>query len=154
MKTSGSVEPHRVLQRNTKLLVAFAVLVAIIVIDISILRLYDSVNKNFLPLDSKEVLFAITSVSCMIAGVVLLEFVKPQSIQDQLTKKVPILQIYRSTKVVQYALGILLAYILFEILIGSSYNTYALLTAIVCSYVLSIGILAIFVARMTDLACF
>ncbi len=52
---------------------------------------------------------------------------------------------------VQYALGILLAYILFEILIGSSYNTYALLTAIVCSYVLSIGILAIFVARMTTL---
>jgi hypothetical protein len=136
------------IQRNTKLIVVFAALVAIIVLDISIIRLYDSVNKNFLPVDSKELLFAVTSVSCVITGIILLEFVRPQGVKDQLAKKVPIWQIYRSTKVAQYALGIVLAYILFQILVGSSYSTYALLTAIACSYTLCMGILAIFVARM------
>jgi hypothetical protein len=149
LKTSGSVEPHELIQRNTKLIVVFAALVAIIVLDISIIRLYDSVSKNFLPADAKEVLFAVTSGSCVIAGIILLEFVRPQQVKDQLAKKVPILQIYRLTKVVQYALGIVLAYILLQILVGSSYSTYALLTAIACSYMLCISILAIFVARMT-----
>jgi len=149
LKTSGSVEPHDLIQRNTKLIVVFATLVAIIVLDISIIRLYDSVSKNFLPVDSKEALFAVTSGSCVIAGIILLRFVRPQRVQDQLAKKVPIWQIYRSTKVLQYALGIVLAFIVFQILVASSYSTYALLTAIACSYALSIGVLSIFVARMT-----
>jgi hypothetical protein len=105
LKTSGSVEPHESIQHNTKLIVVFAALVAIIVLDISIIRLYDSVNKNFLPVDSKELLFAVTSMSCATAGIILLEFVRPQGVKDQLAKKVPIWQIYRSTKVVQYALS-------------------------------------------------
>lgn len=148
MKTNGR-QAHNLIQDNTKFLVIFGVLIIIIVIDISIVRLYDSVSKNFLLVDTKEVLFAVTSASCVIAGIILLEFVKPQRVQDQLGKKVPIWQIYRTTKMVQYALGVVLAYIAFQILVGSSYSTYALLIAIGCSYTLSIGILAIFVARMT-----
>jgi hypothetical protein len=149
LKTSGKVEPHTWIQRNIKLITVFAVLAAIIIVDISFVRLYDTISKNFLPINTKEVLFAVTSGSCMIAGIILLELVKPQQVKDQLPKKVPILQIYRLTKVVQYALGIVLAYILLQILAGSSYSTYALLTAIACSYMLCISILATFVARMT-----
>jgi hypothetical protein len=148
LKTNGSVEPHELIQHNTKLIVVFAALVAIIVLDISIIRLYDSVNKNFLPVDAKEVLFAVTSGSCVIAGIILLKFVRTQRVEDQLAKKVPIWLIYRSTEVVQYTLGIVLAYIIFQMLVASSYSTFALLTAIACSYTLSIGILSIFVARM------
>jgi hypothetical protein len=148
LKTNGR-QAHNLIQDNTKFLVIFGVLITIIVIDISIVRLYDSVSKNFLPVDTKEVLFAVTSASCVIAGIILLEFLKPHRVQDQLGKKVPIWQIYRTTKMVQYALGVVLAYIVFQILVGSSYSTYALLIAIGCSYTLSIGILAIFVARMT-----
>jgi hypothetical protein len=143
------------MQHNTKLIAVFAVLIAIIIVDISFVRLYDTISKNFLPTDTKEVLFAVSSASCVIAGIILLEFVRPQRVQDQLSKKLPIWQIYISTKVTQYALGIILAYIVFQILVGSSYSTYALLTAIVCSYVLCIGILAIFVARtMTTLLAY
>jgi hypothetical protein len=148
LKKNGR-EAHNLIQGNTKFLVILGVLIIIIVMDISIMRLYDIVSKRFLPVDAKEVLFAVTSGSCVIAGIILLEFVRPQEVKDQLAKKVPIWQIYRSTKLVQYALGIVLAYIVFQILVGSSYSTYALLTAIACSYALSIGILAIFVARMT-----
>jgi hypothetical protein len=147
LKTNGR-QAHNLIQGNTKFLVIFGVLIIIIVIDISIVRLYDTVSKNFLPVDTKELLFAVTSVSCVITGIILLEFVRPQEVKDQLAKKAPIWQIYRSTKVVQYALGIVLGYILFQILVGSSYSTYALLAAIACSYALCIGILAIFVARM------
>jgi uncharacterized integral membrane protein len=148
LKTNGR-QAHNLIQDNTKFLVIFGVLIIIIVIDISIVRLYDSVSKNFLPVDTKEVLFAVTSASCVVAGIILLEFVKPQRVQDQLGKKVPIWRIYRTTKMVQYALGVVLGYIVFQILVGSSYSTYALIIAIGCNYTLSIGILAIFVARMT-----
>jgi hypothetical protein len=146
LKTNGR-QVHNLIQGDTKFLVIFGVLIVIIVIDISIVRLYDTVSKNFLPLDAKEALFVVTSGSCVIAGIILLEFMRPQRIQ--LAKKVPIWQIYRSTKVVQYALGIVLAYIVFQILEESYYSTYALLSAIACSYGLCIGILAIFVARIT-----
>lgn len=149
MKTSGKVELQGWIERHIKLVAVFAVLVTIIIVDISFIRLYDTISKNFLSVDVKEVLFTITSASCVIAGVILLEFVRPHEVKDQLAKKAPIWQIYRSTKVVQYALGVVLAYILFQILVGSSYSTYALLTGIACSYGLCIGILAIFVARMT-----
>jgi hypothetical protein len=148
LKTGGSIEPDELMQHNTKLIVVFAVLVAIIISDISIIRLYDNVNKNFLSVNSKELLFAITSASCLIAGIILLQFVKPQRVKNQLANEIPIWQIYRSTKLVQYALGIVLAYITFQIIVGTSYSTYGLLTAIACSYGLCIGILVIFVARM------
>lgn len=148
MKTGGSIEPHELIQHNTKLIVVFAVLIAIIISDISIIRLYDNVNKNFLSVNSKELLFAVTSASCLIAGIILLQFVKPQRVKDHLANEIPIWQIYRSTKLVQYALGIVLAYIIFQILGGTSYSTYGLLTAIACSYGLCIAILVIFVARM------
>jgi hypothetical protein len=147
LKTNGR-QAHNLIQGNTKFLVIFGVLIIIIVIDISIVRLYDTVSKNFLPVDTKEALFALTSGSCVVAGIILLKFVRPQEVKDQLAKKVPTWQIYRSTKVVQYALGIVLAYIVFQILVASSYSTYALLAAIACSYALCIGILSIFVARM------
>ena len=45
--------------------------------DIALIRIYDIISKQFIPIDTKEILFVITSISCLVAEYLLLEFIKP-----------------------------------------------------------------------------
>lgn len=132
-------------------LIVMSILIALIVIDVSVIRIYDYVSKFFIPTSDKEIFFIIVSVTCLAAEFILIEFVRPLRTTQERKTKLHIGLIYWITKLTQYALGAGIAYIILHMLLGSSYSTINLVIIISCSYILSIGILGVFIARMLRL---
>lgn len=129
-------------------LIFVAILITLLILDVSLIRIYDFVSKFFIPMHAKELLFTIVSASCLGAIFVLLELIKPLRVEQERKTGLHILLIYRITKIVQYAVGVVVVYTIMQVLLGSSFSTLNILLAIGCSYLLSIGILGLFMIRM------
>ena len=139
---------------QTKFLVVMSVLMGLIIADVSLIRIYDFVSKLFIPTDLREWLFTVISISILITLIVLLRYIRPTQIGGQRKTKLPIRFIYLITKLVLYASGVMVVYIIIQIFTGSSYSTIDLNIVILLSYVLSIGILSVFVVRLARLISF
>jgi hypothetical protein len=138
------------LYSNRKLLVVISALIVLMVIDIALFRIYDIINKQFISIYTKEILFAIISISCLVSEYLLLEFVKPRD-ENKSRSKLHDSLLYSVTKGAQYVIGAIVVILILQILFSSYYNNIILLALILCSYVLSIGILSVFIARILTL---
>ena len=127
---------------------------AVIIIDISVIRIYDYISKFFIPTSDREVFFVVVSVTCLAAQFTLIEFVSPLRNTQERKTKLHTRLIFQVTKLIQYALGVIIIYIILQMLLSSSYSTINLVVVILCSYILSIGILGVFIARMLGLLAF
>jgi hypothetical protein len=134
-----------------KFLVVVSILIILMVADIALIRIYDIISKQFITTDTKEILFAIISVSCLVAEYLLLEFIKPVRNKDRNKNKLHANLLYVITKAIQYVIGAIVVLLILQILLSSKYNNIVLLTIILCSYVLSIGILSVFIVRILTL---
>jgi hypothetical protein len=135
-------------------LIVVAILIALIVIDVSVIRIYDFISKFFIPTTYREIFFVIISVACLAAEFILIEFIRPLRTTQERKTKLHVGIIYLITKLTQYALGAGIIYIVIQVMLGSSYDTINLVTIISGSYLLSIGILGVFIARMLGLLSF
>jgi hypothetical protein len=136
---------------NRKLLVVVSALIILMVSDISLIRIYDIISKQFIPTNTKEILFAIISISCLIAEYLLLEFIKPLHNKNKSENKLHVNLLYIITKATQYVIGAIVASLILQILLLSKYSNIVLLAIILVSYVLSIGILSSFIIRILTL---
>jgi hypothetical protein len=135
-------------------LIVISVLITLIVIDVSVIRIYDYVSKLFIPTNDREILFVILSLGCLAGEFILIEFMRPlRTIQERKTK-LHVGLIYWITRLTQYFLGAGVIYVILQMLIGSSYNTISLMVIISSSYILSVCILGVFMARMLRLLPF
>lgn len=125
----------------------------LIIADISLIRIYDFVSKLFIPMQARLVLFSAISLACLASAFILLELIKPRTSQER-KNRLHVEIIYRITKLIQYALGAVIMYMILQMFLTSSYATSNLIILISCSYLLSIGILGIFIARMLSLVSF
>jgi hypothetical protein len=139
---------------NRKLLVVISALIVLMVTDIALSRIYDIISKQFIPIHTKEILFAIISISCIVAEYLFLEFIKPLRDENKSKNKLHVSLLYSVTKGLQYVIGAIVVLLILQILLSSYYSNIILLAIILCSYVLSIGILSIFLARILTLLSF
>ena len=139
------------LYSNRKLLVVISALIVLMVTDIALFRIYDIISKQFISIYTKEILFAIISISCLVAEYLLLEFIKPLRDENKNKNKLHISLLYSVTKGAQYVIGAIVVLLIIQILSSSYYSNVILLAIILCSYVLSIGILSVFIARILTL---
>ena len=139
------------LYSNRKLLVVISALIVLMVTDIALFRIYDIISKQFISIYTKEILFAIISISCLVAEYLLLEFIKPLRDENKNKNKLHISLLYSVTKGAQYVIGAIVVLLIIQILSSSYYSNVILLAIILCSYVLSIGILFVFIARILTL---
>ena len=137
-----------------RLYIVMAILVPLIVVDISLVRLYDVISKQFISFDTKEILFGIISVSILTAQYVLLRFVRPPTTLNPKSDKLRVKQMYFVVKMVQYSLGVIVIIIIFQTILQSYYTTFILLLGIVVSYSISVGILSAFIIRMSSWVSF
>ena len=142
------------LYSNRKLLVVISALIVLMVTDIALFRIYDIINKQFISIYTKEILFAIISISCLVAEYLLLEFIKPLRDENKNKNKLHVGLLYHVTKGAQYVIGAIVVLLILQILFSSYYSNIILLAIVLCSYVLSIGILSIFIARILTLLSF
>ena len=127
-----------------------AILVPLIVVDISLVRVYDVISKQFISYDTKEILFGIISVSIIVAQYVLLRFVIPPTTLNHKSDKLRVKQMYFVIKMVQYILLVIVVILILQTILQSYYSTFILLLVIVISYSISVGILSAFIARMSS----
>lgn len=104
-------------------------------------------------MQARLVLFSAISLACLASAFILLELIKPRTSQER-KNRLHVEIIYRITKLIQYALGAVIMYMILQMFLTSSYATSNLIILISCSYLLSIGILGIFIARMLSLVSF
>lgn len=126
----------------------------LIIADISLIRIYDFVSKLFIPMQARLVLFSAISLACLASAFILLELIKPLRTSQERKNRLHLEIIYRITKLIQYALGAVIIYMILQMFLTSSYATCSLIILISCSYLLSISILGIFIARMLSLLSF
>ena len=124
-----------------------------IIADISLIKIYDLVSKTFISDDTKKK-FSIISIVCLSTQFVLLIFIRRPKLE--VPKLTGLFQgrLYQLTKAVQFLLSIVLVYIILQIFLFSYYYTLALFVIIVCSYILSISILVIFISKIITLNSF
>jgi hypothetical protein len=140
--------------QNKKLLAIVAILMASIVVDISLVRLYDLVSKQLIPLESKQVLFSVISITILTSQFILLEFIKPKKTVEKERIRLPFVNLYIITKAVQYILASLVVLIIVQIQLNSYYSTFALIAVILGSYGFCISILIQFIVRVVGLVSF
>ena len=134
---------------SRRLYFIMAILVPLIVADISLVRVYDVISKQFVSYDTKEILFGIISISILVAQFVLLQFVRPSTTLTQKSDKLRVKQMYFAIRIVQYILAVIVVILIFQTILQSYYSTFNLLLVIVTSYSISVGILSAFIARMS-----
>jgi hypothetical protein len=136
------------LYSNRKLVLIISSLIVLMVTDISIVRVYNIISKQLIPIDTMEILFGVISVACLVAEYLLLKLVKPPPGDERGKIRLQVILIYKVTKAAQYVIGAIVVFIILQILFSSYYNTAILLAVILCSYTLSIGILSVFISRI------
>ena len=140
--------------QNKKLLAIVAILMASIVVDISLVRLYDLVSKQLIPLESKQVLFSVISITILTSQFILLELIKLKKTVEKERIRLPFVNLYIITKAVQYILASLVVLIIVQIQLNSHYSTFALIAVILGSYGFCISILIQFIVRVVGLVSF
>lgn len=110
------------------------------------MRIYDLVSKQFIPITDKKIFFSFVSLSFLSLLFILIELVKPK--ESNIDSKLNIKLIYRIAKLVQYALGGIVLYVVIQINLFSYYSTFTLLLAILVSYLSCISILVILLLKL------
>jgi hypothetical protein len=136
------------LYSNRKLVIIISALIVLMVIDISLIRVNDIISKQLIPIDTKEILFGIISIACLVAEYLILELIKPPPGNERGKIRLHVILLYKVTKAVQYVIGAIVVFVILQILFSSYYNTAVLLAIILCSYTLCIGILSVFISRI------
>ena len=151
MKNGKSID-YRIssfpLYSNRKLVIIISSLIVLMVIDISLIRVYDIISKQLILIDTREVLFGIISIACLVAEYLLLKLVKPSPVDERGKIRLHVILIYKVINTAQYVIGAIVVFVILQILFFSSYSTAVLLAVILCSYTLSIGILSVFISRI------
>jgi hypothetical protein len=133
---------------NRKLVIIIIALIVLMVIDISLVRVNDIISKQLIPIDTRDILFGIISIACLVAEYLLLELIKPPPGDKRGKIRLHVILLYKVTKAAQYVIGAIVVFVILQILFSSYYNTAVILAIILCSYTLSICILSIFISRI------
>ena len=142
------------LYSDRRFLILISVLLILMVVDISLIRAYDIIAKQFISFDTKEILFSIITITCLAAEYLVLRLIKLPTSDDKGKNQLHVISIYKITKATQYVIGATTVFAILQILFFSYYSTIVLLTTILCSYALCIGILSVFISRILTLLSF
>jgi hypothetical protein len=114
-------------------------LIAAILIDTSIVKIYDLVNKSFISTQNKVILFSANSTFCLISEFILIRHVASsfKRTKFDLWYKVSVISIY--------ILGALIGYLIFQQFYYNYYDTSITIFIVIISYGIATG----FIARLS-----
>jgi hypothetical protein len=134
-----------------KFLFIIIALVVTLVIDTSIVKVYDLVDKYFIPIQGKIILFSIDTSLCLILQFVLIKYVinHIQSLfkRHQLNKRLNVSLWYRISLISLFTLGTLMGLLIFQQFYNNYYETLIPIFIVIISY----GTAAGFIIRLSML---
>src|SRR5829696_1886160 len=117
-----------------KFLPFMVALIVILLIDISFVRIYDLIEKNFISLQSKLLLFSISSSLCLLLQLYLIRYIRNSLKLDRLDKTLRVRFFYTVSLVSLCVLGSLIGLLIFQQYYNNYYNSALSIAIISISY--------------------
>lgn len=109
-------------------------LMLFILLDTSIINIYDLLNKSHISIEFKKIFFVITSISCLILEIVIINHIKKLFVRNQLINKNRFKVINVFVLISQYLLVFLVSFIIFQQFYFNYYNSLLLMFIVIISY--------------------
>jgi hypothetical protein len=112
-------------------------LIVTLLIDTSIVKVYDLVDKNFLPSSEKIMLFSVNSFACLFLEYLIIRYLRSSFLKYQVnigSISAVLYMVFISSLLV---LAALLGYLTFQMFYGNTYSTMITITIILISYLAS-----------------
>jgi hypothetical protein len=109
-------------------------LIVTLVIDTSIVKVYDLINKSFIPQQSKLILFTTNTSLCLLLEFVVIKYIQNSFKRDQLNKRLNVNLLYRISLISLFVLGILMGLLIFQLLYNNYYEELIPILIIIISY--------------------
>src|SRR5919107_1882721 len=120
--------------RHKRFLYAMIILVGIILMDTASVKIYDIIDKNFIPIQTKIVLFSINSSLCLFLQFFIIRYLQRSFNVGHLKRPLKIKSFYPTALVSLIVLGALIGYMIFQVLYFGYYVTSLTILIIVLSY--------------------
>ena len=128
--------------------IIIGILIATVIMDLYLLRVYDTTSKQVVHLETKEFVFAAISVACLTSEYLLLRVLRPRPKSEERRTEMITRLSYHITTIVLIVLGTIIIYIISQVLLLSYYDVFAILAVILCSYAVCMAILGTFIHRI------
>jgi hypothetical protein len=93
------------------------------IIDISIVKINDLIDKYFIPMQAKSMLFAINSFICLLLQLILVRYIHTSFQRDRLNRTLKVKAIYAISLFSLSVLAALIGFLIFQQFYNSYYNT-------------------------------
>jgi hypothetical protein len=118
-----------------------------LVVDTSIIKVYDLIDKDFLPEQGKILLFSVNSSLCLSIEFIIINYVKRSFKRNQLKGRLNIETFFRVSFISLIKLGSLIGFMIFQQLYNSIYSISISILIVAISY----GVASCFIVRLAML---
>jgi hypothetical protein len=119
-------------------------LIVTILIDTSVVKINDLIDKYFIPIQGKLILFTVNSSLCLLLQFLIIRYLQNSIKRDQLSKKLKATTFYIISLISICVLGISIGFLIFQLFYYNYYNTSIIIFIITISY----GTAAVFIIRL------
>jgi hypothetical protein len=109
----------------------------IILIDTFLIKFYDTLDKNIIPIDIKKIIFSVIAFLCIVFQIIVLRYLKNLNSNTRVDTRIHVDLINNIVKVSQYLLIALFAFIVFQMFYFNYYDTLVLMLTIITTYVVA-----------------
>src|SRR5215203_1351492 len=119
-------------------------LIVTVLIDTSVVKINDLIDKYFIPMQTKLMLFAINSFLCLLLQFFIIKYIESSFKRDRLSKKFKAKNFYRISLISICVLGTFIGFLIFQLFYNNYYNTSISIFIITISY----GTATFFIIRL------
>jgi hypothetical protein len=116
-------------------------LIATVIIDVSLVKIYDLIDRNFIPLQSKLILFSLNSSFCLFLQFLIIRYVRGSFQRDRLNRAIKAKVFYTISLFSVCALASLIGYLMIQQLYNGYYSKYISILIIMISYGSAAGLM-------------
>jgi hypothetical protein len=106
----------------------------IILVDTFLIKFYDTLDKNIIPIGIKKIIFSVIAFLCIVLQIIVLRYLKNLNSKTKVDTRIHVDLINNIVKVSQYFLIALFAFIVFQMFYFNYYDTLVLMLIIVTTY--------------------
>jgi hypothetical protein len=120
-------------------------LIVTVLIDTSVVKINDLIDKYFIPLQSKLMLFAVNSSLCLLLQFFIIKYLQSSIKRDRLNKELKVQSFYKISLISLCILATFIGFLIFQLFSNNHYNTSMIIFIITISY----GTATAFIIRLS-----
>ena len=136
---------HKKSFSNRKFLILMIALIVTVLIDTSVVKINDLIDKYFIPLQSKVMLFVVNSSLCLLLQFLMIKYLQRSFKRDRLNNTLKVQSFYKISLISLCVLATFIGFLIFQLFYNNYYNTSISIFIITISY----GTATAFIIRLS-----